>query len=911
MATVAKGIINSSRGSLYEVFLDNGAPDAGGLLMDVKAGSGRTEWKLDTDDVDGHVLASKASVEFAVTSDPQKAIFTGMVEANELQYRLRIHKDGALYWVGFVLLDIVSADFSGYPYFFKVAATDGLSRLKDIDYEQGDLTEFVTIDEHIINILSNIPLGDYFGAGDRYLSTHSTAWPDGLTPSTSLNQLTRVRLGFKALRTVDAQGVITSRTAYEALNEILTLLGSRLAFSQGRYILSETLDYARQLAPVTFHHFNISGSALASETLTNWLPQTVAIGPDLTSSPAVALTSGRISYFPPLKGVDLTYKHYSRQNLLPGLVWNQGRQVFESLENFRTNGGAGRLLISANLSFDVEYDDPIDGTPGADELAFVEFSIAIRIIDPDDDTTGNSLQRLITYTPSGISYTDASWSDATSSTFQIAFPVPATGQTGSFPVVIASPIVPREGTLQVAFRQSGTEVVTGSGNTYPADIGFDVANFFIESLVSGSIVDQYNYTNFAPVTAAAGANSIIFEREMLFGDGPDENTFGRVEYSPDGTEWLIADGWRRWGNNAYLNATSMPLGGLVAQSILALQATRKEVLNLTVVAPSYAAHFLFSCGDATYLMQSGSLSMDDDRWRGRWFESGINFIDAVPPVQDTNVPPIGDTGVGTGDTPQLPGSNPGGTPPGATGGNATPGLSAPGINTVLTATDSGIVADTEIGGLTVPDLTNTPLFAGDILTIIDPITGQTITVTVSHDSGYIPGLETDPGAVPYYGPDGIEWLVPSTTEVAINPVTPTTGFPEGSYIQPNSEFTAQLQALLRRDYYDMQIFGYDTSLATGFVGQFWRPARRIGWHIRKVHFAFGQDLTGSAKVNLKYYDATGFRYTVATYNGGGLGGVVDAFADVLAGYFRVEVETITGTAPKGLTVIIEMIKINV
>jgi hypothetical protein len=905
MATVAKGRIRSSRGNLYEIFLDNGAPNSGGALLDIKFGSGRTDWKLDSDDIDGHILASKASVEFAVTSNAQKAIFDGLVEANELQYRLRIHKDGVLDWVGFVLLDIVSYDFSGYPYFFKVAATDGLSRLKDVDYEQGDLSDFITVSEHLLHILSYVPLSDYYASGDRYLSTHVTRWPDGLTPSASLNQLTRLATNFKALRTVDKKGEITLSSAYDALLEILKMLGSRLVYSEGRYVLSETLDYSRQSAAVVFHHFDIGGSSLSADSLSSWAPQTVQIGANLTDAPSVAFQGGKVTLLPPLKGVDLAYKHYSRQNLLPGYVWTESFQPNAELEGFRSNGGAGRLLLTGYLEFLIVPSGAPRVVSGA---IFLVFGVSIAIKNASGVVI-KSLKRGAIITPSGASYTEAEWSTGSHS-YEIAIPAPPPQaqrpQDGNFSLI--SPVINEEGTLSLDF--STVRYVDGLNNSITdVAISYTVSDVFLESLLAGSISDQYDYRNFNPRTSATSDNSVVLEREMIFGDGPDENTFGRIIFSPSTNVWELTDGWRRWENGAYLNATSMPIGGLSAQSILALQATRKEVLNISVAAPDYAAHFIFGCDGDVFIMQSATRQMDSDSWRGRWFEVGSNFIDTDPPVVDTNVPPTGDTGEGSGGAPDVPTTGTGGTP-GPSGGGVTPGLTAPGINTILSATDDGVAADVEIGGLTVPDLTDTPLFAGDIVTIINPITGETQVVEVSHDSGFIPGSQSDNGAVPYYGADGLEWLVPSTTEVAIVAVTPTVDFPTGSYLQPDPQATAQLQGLLRTDHKDADLFGYDTNITTGFHPWFWRAGKRIGWHIKAVHFAFAQDLGGSAKINLKYYDASGFRYTIATHDAGGLGSIQVANADVLAGYMRVQVETITGTAPKGLSVIIEMIKIN-
>jgi hypothetical protein len=902
MATIIKSVVESLGGVSYDIYVDNGAPTVAGTTLLTKSAS--VDYKPNTQDVDACLLTSKASVTFIVRDQSERDLFTPLIEAQELQYRLRIHRNDSLWWVGFVLLNFVEEDFGQYPYSITLGATDGISRLKEIDYDQGDSEDFIPVGDHIFKILEQVPLSDYYTANEEYARFHSTLFPEGLTPSASLDLHQSVRASFKALRTVDERGIVKFKTCYEALISLLENVGARLMYAQGRYVISEIEDYARQGSAVVFHPYKIDGTALTVVSLANWESQIVRIGANLQDEDAVALANGKITRLPPLLGVDLTYKHYSRQNLLPGYIWTQDFQPSAELVNFRGNGGAGRLLLTAGIEFLITPS----GTP-REVAGAIYLVIGINVdIRDSGGTSISSLSRSAIITQSGVSYSEAEWTTG-NRVYEIAIPAPPPQAQRPIyqPFSLTTPIIPDEGTLVLDL--SIVRYVDGNNDAITdVNIDYSISNVFLESLLTGSITDQYNYTDFNPSTGAEGANSIILEREHLFGDGPDENTFGRLEFF-DGTEWLRTDGWRRWAGGAYLNTEVMPIGGLLSQMTLALQSEQRERLDITVVAHTYQPDFLFRCGSNAYIMQKAGLNLSSDRWRGTWFEIASNFIDVAPPSTGTNVPPVGDTGVDSGGAPDLPGTNTGGII-GPSGTGATPGLSAPGINTILSATDDGIAPDVEIGGLTVPSLTDTPLFAGDIITIINPITGETQNVEVSHDSGFIPGLQSDAGAVEYFGADGVEWLVPSTTEVAIVLVTPTTSFPEGSYLQPDPQFTAQLQELLRKDYYDFHLFGFDDSLTTGFVGAFWRPNRRIGWHIRKVHFAFAQDMTGSAKVNLKYYDSTGYRYTVATYNGGGLGGVIDAFADVLEGYYRVEIETTTGTAPKGLTVTPELIKIN-
>ena len=249
MATVATGRVKSLAGVVYDIYLDNGAPTEGGRALNVR--SATLDYQSESGDVDDHLLTSKASISFSVRDADDKAIFTPMVIAQELDYKLRIERDGILYWVGIVLLDQVSYDFAGYPYDFKVSATDGISRLKSIEYKQDDLDVQATLKDHLFHILEEVPLSEYYGESDVYLAYHSTMVPEGMTPGDQRPE--NFRLNFKALQTVDEKGEISYQTYYSALLEFLKVFNARLTFSNGRYLITEIADYARQNAQVVFY----------------------------------------------------------------------------------------------------------------------------------------------------------------------------------------------------------------------------------------------------------------------------------------------------------------------------------------------------------------------------------------------------------------------------------------------------------------------------------------------------------------------------------------------------------------------------------------------------------------------------------------------------------------------------------
>jgi hypothetical protein len=905
MATVINTSIVSLAGVTYNIYLDNGAPSDAGVDLSIRDAS--IAYKDDITEIDARIITGKQTVTFTVNTLAEAAIFKGMVEAVELQYRLRIHKGADLWWVGFVILDFVTEDFGGFPKDFKVVATDGIARLKTIDYDHGDLAEQVTIKDYLFRIFAQIPLTDYYATSAEYLRIHTNLWPEGLTPTTAISQIDRLRLSVKALRTVDDRGSLSFRTYYEVLIEILTLLGCRLVYSQGRYVIAELTSYAQATDTnasatandINFHRYDIGGTLLAPINAISWLVYSNQIG-NLQDDDAVVLAGGKITYLPPLQGVDLIYRHFTRQNITPGLI---GEPVglsapFAEINNFGTDGGAGRIMVSGTISGTIV---DADGDPVEMPNAFYLFAIQLVIVDEDDVTEGVSLSRSYTVSSAGVTHSAITWN--TNNPDQLAY---FHVLTDNNPAVEASfsfttPIVPRAGRLRFRVTAIGLFRFNNSGQQTIVDrnVVASITGLSMESLLSGSIEDQYVETLFEPRTDGGGANSVLLERTMLFGDGPGDNTFGRIEYSPNGTAWERTTGWRRWAGGAYLNTVPAELGALRSQAILNLQKTTRQRLDISLIAPDYNPEFLFGCGDDLFMMQAATLDLARDEWRGRWVEVAGNFVFYVD-----DGTPITVSGSGVGFDPPPPAPPPPPTPPTQPDG---PGGVLVGLSNVIDVLGGLVTGGATVTSLQI-DTSENPLFAGDTVRVVNNETGQTQDFVILYDSGFIPGLESDDGAVPYYVENEVVWLIPSTTTVAVASQTAAFDLPVGSFIYPTAASISQIRELFRVNYKDAEIHGFSDSFTVGLSDWFWRPERRQGWHIRRVHFAFAVNPGGTAKVNLKYYDATGFRYTVATHDGGGLGSVQAASVDIMPGYFRAEVETVSTNDIKGLTIHIEMIK---
>lgn len=919
MPTKLKGVAYSlEEGAKYNVYIDDDAPSTESI-PDIEVVNLTVSHQAATKDIDANLLLSNAEVTFRVQNATQEAVFASMADSEELRYKIRVEKDDALFYVGFVLLDLFTIDDDSGDYNIKIKATDGVGRLKSIDYDGGGLfyDDYETGINHIFNILSEIPLDDYYDASDEYLRINATLWPEGLTPDGSTDQLDLIRFSYRAFRTIDTKGEAKFSNCYDVLREICKAFGLRFMYSGGRYVLTDITDYSRDAGTVRFLRYNKAGTQIATQNLSGWGQWTRGSGElvdyaDNTVS-IVTRAGGKIVGLPALRQVNWSYKHYSSQNTLPTTpVWSNSASPLVTIQNFVT-APTLRIRLTAGVSFDVV---PPDNFTPTGQPIHVVFGMRLQVTD-DQGTKSVSRDYVINGTQ--VSYNSEAWVDGPAISYPFVFrgSIPdqedAENDFYQYQIDMVTPVVPSSGTMTLQFFL--IDVLIGGNIFAGASVNYTIDTPYMETRIGGSFAEQYNFSNFRSVNTAFTNNSKLLERDSVLGDGPTVNSFGRFEYY-DGSEWLKTDEWRKYAGGSYQDATSALHGAIRAKDILALQEAPRQRLQGTLIIRDNAPEYLYLRAGKKYLPYKYAHDLLNDRVKGEWIQIAYAPASITYPTEaPTDTPIMGDAG-GISADPSNGGTQ---TPPIVITPPDPPGMAAPGeivVGTTNAPTGLGseIAADEESN--TIPLIlapSSLPLYAGDVVVMTNPQTGQQQEVTVLYNSelGILAEDQIAPPApaFPYYTDAGIVWLTPSNTLVEVEAFTPTSTFPANSFVQFNAAYLARLRALLRTDHIDARIFGFSADLATGFTDWFWRTGTRIGWQIKRVHFAFAQDMGGSAKVNLKMYDGTGFRYTVATYDGGGLGGIIPATTDIIDGYLRVEVETITGTAPKGLTVTIEIIKI--
>ena len=254
MAERLQGTFYSEDGTEYRVtlFVDgySGAVDTFDLRQL------KITYKGDSNNIHHPVLASSAVITFSVPNSTIKAVFTGLVGAAEEDYRIKIEKGSGndLFWAGFVIPDQVVMQDRPYPYDFAITAVDGIGRLKGKDYT-GTGTEWedeTTILQHLYNVLSFIPVDDFWGASDVYLKARNQIFEDQHAEGETVSPLPLTRVNHRVFIKVDKAGLVKYKTAYQVLVELCNTFASRFYLSGGVYHFEQVTEYANQDTTITF-----------------------------------------------------------------------------------------------------------------------------------------------------------------------------------------------------------------------------------------------------------------------------------------------------------------------------------------------------------------------------------------------------------------------------------------------------------------------------------------------------------------------------------------------------------------------------------------------------------------------------------------------------------------------------------
>lgn len=517
-------------------------------------------------------------------------------------------KEGSNFeFIGYMLPDL--AEQEDVPievgYQFTLKATDGLARLKTIDYlipgiPYQDITEIVTIILRCLNKLTEVT--DFYGTKSDFLKTRVNWHSNDYTYSADIDPLKNTRMPDRAFYVRDTKGNIQYNSCFEVLTKICQAWGARMMYSNGSFWITQINEY-ENAGSLKYFTYTKTGTQ-TSETL-DLLVTHDQNAPQTTD--VLRLSGGLFRFFPPLKFVEVDYTHIATENLGAGFTWSDfvgtNPQLLGQVDD---QFGTARIAVSLMLRYRAEnFTTP----PGEIGLWFV-FNITVQV-------AGAYLNRQVFFINGYPEYGSIGWSGSSTNGYQIAVYVPSSLQSYWQSVFFVSENL--SGTGDLNFDVYLHSVYTGSGqpvNTPVADYYWDADNVVVEHLYEGTFSSQSDIRRFV-ATNDITTNSAVQRIKTFIGDGVGLNSPGHLQVKNDSAQWVIASDWRA-GNSG----THIPFSALLAQEFIRgqLKPVRKwEGTHINMNGALLRAHNVIDRTDGKLVMMSGSFRLSRDEVSGQWF----------------------------------------------------------------------------------------------------------------------------------------------------------------------------------------------------------------------------------------------------------------------------------------------------
>jgi hypothetical protein len=319
------------------------------------------------------------------------------------------------------------------------------------------------------------------------------------------------------------------------------------------------------------------------------------------------LSGGLFRFFPPLKFVEVDYKHIATENLLAGYTWSDfiGTNP-QTVAQVDDQFGTARVAVSLLLSYRAEnFTTP----PGDIGLWFV-FNITVQV-------NGAYLIRQVFFVNGYPEYGDIGWGGSSTIGYQIAVYVPSSLQTYYQNVFFVSSNL--SGTGDLVFDVYLHSVYSNGGtllNTPVADYYWDADNIVVEHLYEGTFSAQSDIRRFI-ASNDFSTNSAVERITTFIGDGIGLNSPGHLQVKDDTDAWVLAEDWRVGNSGSYI-----PFSALLAQEFIRGQLTpvRKwEGTHINMNGALLRAHNVIDRTDGKLVMMSGTFRLGRDEVSGQWF----------------------------------------------------------------------------------------------------------------------------------------------------------------------------------------------------------------------------------------------------------------------------------------------------
>jgi hypothetical protein len=615
----------SDQGTQYKIELHDSEWLGGAHQFECDADGFTLNYSGETDDTISPIVSSEVEIGVAIRTGQVGNYFDALKTYQENRFRVVIYKYDAaynLYWVGWVMQDLVTLEDASEPYFMRLKAVDGIGRLANIDYtEDNDIDQTGLVLTKVLDAIQNslllIGVDDLFPSLKPYLETSVDWWETNYqTYSTSVDPLAEHAFDIRLFQNTDDDGNIVYSSALDILKNIATLYGARVYINDGKYIFEQYGNRAQTTRYVSRYYKD--GTLVARVSYSD------DVTLDQTSGNA-RLAGNSWSFLPALQSVSIKYvqRFLNIFNAFASYRFNgAGLSTAYYTIGFLAGGSGIKLAYSTGaLNF------AINASPTIYPLIPI-FKWRIRIKDASTGTFYYCNREYNGVTSATAMYGVPTWSTTAGYYY---FDLPAffhisTTSTISQLVQIITPDLPVSGELYVEL--SFDRVVRsndGASHSYNS-IGFGSLWVFA--------IDDNNSQGSPGITYTAQNNSADIDSnlsldlgEIYIADGPKQTGHLSVY---NGSTWEGSSAWRKGSSGS-----SMPILKLLTLESMAINAEPVYQYNGKIFHDNtFQQRLVFDSG--AYLMTSGKYNANFDEWDGTWYkiQSVRTNVTTIDPIDD-------------------------------------------------------------------------------------------------------------------------------------------------------------------------------------------------------------------------------------------------------------------------------------
>lgn len=826
----------SQDGDKYTVIIDDA--DWGGGTTDFNATELVLNYSGQSKEKFNPIIASDLNLSILIENSTLVTFQDDLIAAEESRFTVKVNKNDSIYWAGIIKTDSVYIEDRPQKYNLKIAAVDGIGRLKDLDYNNNgsEYTGKETFIDHIFNILDKIGLDGFWGASDTYFQ-HLTDWFE----TTQTNQavtcpLDSARFDHKALIFVDKSGEKTYSSCYDVLRQICEAWGARFMLSDGAYRMNQINYYADTGTVIIRKYTKSKGySTTGNLALSTW-DKEVGESTEFAAGTKdlFKVTSGGFSFYPPLQKSEVWYKHFSTVNLIR----------YEDITNNVTVEDVDSNTSSARIAFQGKLIHSTDFTPTF-YPHFLVFHLKIKIGSYYAYRDATVVNGNIVNDPNVL------WTTGAASRYVFIVPSYMENEDLIYNIGFVTAPIAEDGDMDVQLsfvRATNDDFTTISQANYT--LTWSINDPYLEVLQEGTIEDQSNVTKFHSINDTGG-NTAVVKKETIFGDGPTGNAFGHIQVTTDDVNWGVADGWRKADTGSYVDFSQ-----LLANELLYAQQTPVKKMESCQFRGSFEAHHKLIRSSENFLLIGGRHNLAEDVWDGEWFYLSV----ASSGITQHTPEPFYSIRHGVLSAP-IPGF--------AAPSGGTPGLAyyeaekqgdiyttiSNGTDIPITTTDTGIVDGDPVVSLDIPTFGGGDLYLeDDVVFLSNPNSGASQNFTAG--SGHAEG----------------------DTTLTVNSSYANYDYSTGSNIVANPLYQQYDLSFGRRKFFqfDLQRYSVDLPSSATYViwDNFFRPLGDDSTNdsfqfvdrvfIRQFHWIIAQNVSDSASVDYSVRVLRGGSTTVSS-----------------------------------------------